>query len=70
MNMDLKEAQQRIASQKDVVASIREEVGRVIVGQEKLVERLVLALITDGHILLEGVPVRPAIVVVNRRPAC
>ena len=54
--MDLKEAQQRIASQKDVVASIREEVGRVIVGQEKLVERLVLALVTDGHILLEGVP--------------
>ena len=30
--------------------------GKVIVGQEKLVDRLVLALVTDGHILLEGVP--------------
>ena len=54
--MDLKEATNRIAAQKDLVARIREEVGKVIVGQEKLVDRLVLALVTDGHILLEGVP--------------
>ncbi|MBR4522679.1 MAG: AAA family ATPase [Kiritimatiellae bacterium] len=38
------------------IAAIREEVGRVIVGQEKLVDRLILALVTGGHILLEGVP--------------
>ena len=54
--MDLKEATNRIAAQKELVARIREEVGKVIVGQEKLVNRLVLALVTDGHILLEGVP--------------
>ena len=54
--MDLKEATNRIAAQKELVAKIREEVGKVIVGQEKLIDRLVLALITDGHILLEGVP--------------
>ena len=54
--MDLKEAQNRIASQKELVGRIRDEVGRVIVGQEKLVDRLLLALVTDGHILLEGVP--------------
>ena len=54
--MDLKEATNRIAAQKELVAKIREEVGKVIVGQEKLVDRLVLAMITDGHILLEGVP--------------
>ncbi len=54
--MDLKEATNRIAAQKELVARIREEVGKVIVGQEKLVDRLVLALVTDGHILLEGVP--------------
>ena len=38
------------------IAAIREEVGRVIVGQEKLIDRLILALVTGGHILLEGVP--------------
>ena len=54
--MDLKEATNRIAAQKELVARIREEVGKVIVGQEKLVDRLVLALVTDGHIHLEGVP--------------
>ncbi len=54
--MDLKEASSRIAAQKELVANIKDEVGRVIVGQEKLIDRLVLALVTNGHILLEGVP--------------
>ena len=54
--MDLKEATNRIAAQKELVAKIKDEVGKVIVGQEKLIDRLVLALVTDGHILLEGVP--------------
>ncbi len=54
--MDMKNATNRIAAQKELVAAIREEVSRVIVGQEKLVDRLLLALVTDGHILLEGVP--------------
>jgi MoxR-like ATPase len=38
------------------VKKIREEVGKVIVGQERLIDRLILALVSDGHILLEGVP--------------
>ena len=54
--MDLKEATNRISAQAELVTRIREEVAKVIVGQEKLVDRLVLAMITDGHILLEGVP--------------
>ncbi len=54
--MDLKEATNRIAAQAELVKRIREETSRVIVGQEKLVDRLILALITGGHILLEGVP--------------
>lgn len=40
----------------ELVTKIREEVGKVIVGQEKLIDRLILALITGGHVLLEGVP--------------
>ena len=54
--MDLREATNRIAAQGELVTKIREEVGKVIVGQEKLVDRLILALTTGGHILLEGVP--------------
>jgi len=54
--MDLKEATNRIAAQGELVTKIREEVGKVIVGQEKLIDRLILAMATGGHILLEGVP--------------
>ena len=54
--MDLKEATNRISAQAELVTRIREEVAKVVVGQERLVDRLVLALVTGGHILLEGVP--------------
>ncbi len=35
---------------------IKERVGRVVVGQEVVVERILIALLTGGHLLLEGVP--------------
>jgi MoxR-like ATPase len=54
--MDLAGQTNKIAAQSELVAKIRDEVAKVIVGQEKLIDRLVLALVTDGHILLEGVP--------------
>lgn len=54
--MDLKHATNAVAAQAELVNSIREEVAKVIVGQEKLVDRLILALVTGGHVLLEGVP--------------
>ena len=38
------------------IRALREEVGRVIVGQEQLVERLLVGLLANGHVLLEGVP--------------
>jgi MoxR-like ATPase len=36
--------------------ALREEIGRVVVGQSNMVERILVALLADGHILLEGVP--------------
>lgn len=38
------------------LASLQAELRKVIVGQDHLIERLLVALIADGHILLEGVP--------------
>ena len=38
------------------VQKLRAEIGRVIVGQEPLVERLLVSLLANGHVLLEGVP--------------
>src|SRR5450756_2322000 len=38
------------------ITPLREEMGRVIVGQKHLLDRLLIALLTNGHVLLEGVP--------------
>src|SRR5436305_3535555 len=38
------------------IAPLRQEVSRVVVGQKYLVDRLLLGLLANGHILLEGVP--------------
>ncbi|HNV68940.1 MAG TPA: MoxR family ATPase [Candidatus Ozemobacteraceae bacterium] len=38
------------------LSGLRTEVGRLLVGQQDLVDRLLIALVTNGHILLEGVP--------------
>jgi MoxR-like ATPase len=38
------------------VAALRKEIGQVIVGQEYLVDRLLVGLLANGHVLLEGVP--------------
>ena len=38
------------------IRALRAEIGHVIVGQEPLVERLIVALLANGHVLLEGVP--------------
>ena len=38
------------------VADIRDEIGHVIIGQHKMVDLLLIGLLCDGHILIEGVP--------------
>ncbi len=38
------------------IPTLREEIGRVIVGQHYLIDRLLVGLLTNGHVLLEGVP--------------
>src|SRR5256714_12760710 len=37
------------------IGKLRTEIGRVIVGQEQLVDRLLVGLLANGHVLLEGV---------------
>ena len=40
----------------EAVAAIRNEIGKVIVGQHKMVDLLIIGLLCDGHVLIEGVP--------------
>lgn len=41
---------------KESVDRIREEIAKIIVGQHEVVDMLILAILSDGHVLLEGVP--------------
>jgi len=45
-----------VARHAETLEAIRQEVNKVLVGQEKLLDRLLMALISNGHVLLEGVP--------------
>lgn len=38
------------------VQKIKDQIGRVIVGQHQLIEQLIVAILADGHVLIEGVP--------------
>lgn len=40
----------------DFVSAVRTELGKVIVGQQKMIDLLIAALLADGHVLIEGVP--------------
>ena len=40
----------------DLISALKKEVGKVIIGQEYMVDRIITGLLTGGHILLEGVP--------------
>ena len=48
--------QEQVRTESAFVADVRREVAKVIVGQEALVDGLIMALLADGHVLLEGVP--------------
>ena len=56
MNRDIEVIQARIRETSGFVDRLLDEVGRVIVGQKAMVERLLIGLLSDGHVLMEGVP--------------
>ena len=53
---EIQELQDKIREAAAFIQPLKTEIGRVVVGQEKLVNSMLLALIADGHILLEGLP--------------
>jgi MoxR-like ATPase len=53
---DIARINEQVREQSRFVAQVRAEVGKVIVGQEYLLNRLLIALLCNGHVLIEGVP--------------
>ncbi len=56
MHADIEVIQAKIEEESGFVSRLQDEVARVIVGQRYMVERLLIGLLADGHILMEGVP--------------
>jgi MoxR-like ATPase len=54
--MDLVSINEQIREKSLFIDNIRREVSKVIVGQKKMVDSILMAFLCDGHILLEGVP--------------
>ena len=54
--MDQATAESSINSAHETIARLREEVGRVVVGQQPIIDRLIIALLIRGHVLVEGLP--------------
>ncbi len=54
--MDISALNERIKNESAFIDLLMNEIGKVIVGQKAMVERLVIGLLGNGHILLEGVP--------------
>ena len=54
--INIKELNERIEKESAFIDLITMEVGKVIVGQKKMLERLLIGVLANGHILLEGVP--------------
>ncbi|MGC8865361.1 MAG: AAA family ATPase [Bacteroidales bacterium] len=55
-SIDIRELNERIQQESAFTDIIRMEMNKVIVGQKYMVERLLIGLLSNGHILLEGVP--------------
>jgi MoxR-like ATPase len=56
MTVDVKQIGEKAAQQGALVSKIRSQIGNVIVGQQSLIDRLLVALLCNQHVLIEGVP--------------
>jgi len=56
MAQDVSAITERVTRESEFVGTIMDEIGKVIVGQKYLVERLLIGILSNGHVHLEGVP--------------
>ena len=56
MHKDIVKMNEHYQAESEVLQRVREEIGKVIIGQEDLIEALLLALLCNGHVLIEGIP--------------
>ena len=68
--VDIKEINERIQRESAFVEMLTVEMDKVIIGQKTMVERLLIGLLSNGHILLEGVPGLAKTLAINTLAKC
>lgn len=56
MNMEIRELNEKAEKYSEKLQEVHSEISKVIVGQDKIIEKMLIALICNGHVLIEGVP--------------
>ena len=56
MAVDVKQIGERVQQESEIIGRMRTEIHRVIIGQDALIDGLLLALLCNNHVLIEGVP--------------
>ena len=56
MSVDVREISQAVAQESALLQAVRREIGKVIVGQQTMIDRLLVAMLCNNHVLIEGVP--------------
>jgi len=54
--LDIQQLNQQIEAKSESIARLTSEINKAIIGQEKMIESLLIGLLGNGHVLLEGVP--------------
>ncbi len=53
---EIEKLTEKVKAENDFVTKIKEEIAKVIVGQEAMIDRILISYISGGHVLLEGLP--------------
>lgn len=56
MPVDVQQIKDRVQQQAEILHRLHSELSKAVVGQQEMISRLLVGLLTEGHILLEGVP--------------
>ena len=70
MSLDTAELKDEVESSSKWINPLKEEMSKILVGQDNLVENLIIGLLTKGHLLIEGVPGLAKTLTVNALAGC
>jgi MoxR-like ATPase len=56
MNQEIKELNKKAEKYSQIIEKVKREISKTIVGQDEIIEKILLGLVANGHILIEGVP--------------